>query len=149
MDEKKLIIKALKPLWLAIDPKTNESIAWVTEKPEKDNGYIEEGTILIFDHFYRDALNFKMITPGSIFKPEQPEFLPAEIPFLLGEQAITLQEQNDINELSIVDGIALVQAVTGATFDLPALISKEIYIIINGKKIPFKDIIETYQKHQE
>jgi hypothetical protein len=97
-NENKLAFLVSKDIWLATTRPSDEHkgniIGWIETKPQYDNGYIEKGYILVFDHIFENALNFKMIKDGEE-KGNTAEFLESELKNLTKSGALTLLEIDD------------------------------------------------------
>ena len=165
----RLILGVKKPIWLAVGKEPEfRVIGWTTRKPIHDNGFIDEGALLIFSHIYKppeniypervDALNFMMVIPGSKSEPRFPEFDEKEIESLLEEGALEpYLVWIDIDEISITKGNVFIKYPRKISFDERFFVPKEIYLIIGpeessisghklgiGEKISLKQLLEHY-----
>jgi len=163
-----LILGVEKPIWLAIEEEPSfKIIGWTTTKPKYDNGFIDKGSVLIFNYIYSstegdDGLNFIEIRPGQVYESHMPEFYQAEIDSLTKESALTLLRLEDIEEISIMMGEVFIKYfdyITGRqlSFDAKVFSPKDLYIIMGpeeselsnyrikvGEKISLKRLLQIY-----
>lgn len=98
-NEDELVFLVLKDIWLATTKPSNEHtgniIGWTETKPQYDNGYIEKGSILTFDHVFENALVF-ILTKGEIEESNNTaEFLEVELTRLDKGGALALLEADE------------------------------------------------------
>ena len=165
--EKQLILGVEKPIWLAVEKEpTFKILEWTTTKPKYDNGFIDKGSILIFNYIYRspegEGLNFIEIRPGQVSESHFPEFNQTEIDSLTKEDALTLLRLEDIEEISIIMGEVFIKyfdyiAGRQLSFDAKVFSPKDLYIIMGpeefklshnrinvGEKISLKRLLQIY-----
>ena len=160
----KLNFLVKKDLWLAAEPEPKFKIlGWTTIKPKFDNGHIDANTVLIFNHMYKDALDFVMIKPGAKYEKWYAEFDQKEIESLTNEGSLELIKIKEITEAVIapapesIPGPILIRDSILFEFNKEAILPKDLYIvmgmrenmqsqgeIIPGEKISLIHILDTY-----
>lgn len=166
-EKPELILRVEKPIWLAVEKEpTFKILIWTTTKPKYDNGFIDKGSILVFNYIYQspegEGLNFIEIHPGQEYESHMPEFNQAEIDSLTREGALTLLKLEDIEEISIIMGevfIKYTDHIEGRqlSFDTNVLSPKDLYIVMGpeesklsdyriklGEKISLKRLLQIY-----
>ena len=170
VDDKKtqLILGVNKPIWLALEEEPKfKVLGWTATKPERDNGFINKGSVLVFDHIYtptegEEGLNFIEFRPGSTSQTLTAEFFQKEIDSFVKQDVLTLLDIENIEELSIlyenvfikyfdyIPGIKL-------SFDKKVFSPKDIYIIMGkdesekskynikiGEKVSLRQLLDVY-----
>lgn len=165
-----LILGVEKPIWLAItrpnDEPESKIMGWTTVEPKYDNGFINKGSALIFNHIYstpdeEDTLNFIIIKPGPEYETVTAEFLQKEIDSLTKEGTFNLSRLEDIEEISIIMGEVFIKyfdyIARHLSFDAKVFSPKNLYIIMGpeesnlsnyrinaGEKISLKRLLQIY-----
>lgn len=172
-DNTELILGVEKHIWLAttgpLSEPRSEIIGWTTEKPKYDKGFINKGSVLIFTNISPkintrgyQPLEFMVINTGSIPGYFPADFLDKEIDSLTKEGTLKLLELENIQEMSIALGNALIKYFDyipgiSLSFDAKVLSPRDLYIVMGpdemklskgkittGEKISLRHILEIF-----
>jgi len=161
--DEKLILGIEKPIWLAVDVEPEYKVkGWTPIKPPHDNGFIDKGSVLIFDHLYAPeegevGLNFIQIMPGPKEETKTAEFFQREIDIFVKEGVMTLLNVEEIHEISIFNEYIFIKYPGRSSFDARVFSPKESYVIMtteesekssyklgHGEKITLRDLIDMF-----
>ena len=165
-DKIKLIIKVVKPIWLTTSTESSgpeyQIHEWTAIKPVHDKGFIDTGSVLIFNRMspYKvenlQPLEFLVIIPGPV-DGSIADFFEEEIDKLTKEGVLVLMGTHDIDEATITLEEICIKYPTDPSFDSPILLPRDLYVtmtpresaisagkIMAGEKVTLKRLIDIY-----
>ena len=150
-NEDELVFLVSKDIWLATARPQDghiigSVIGWTETKPQYDNGYIEKGSILTFDHLFKSAFVFA-ITTGIIEDSEEKgskdraEFLEEELRNLTKSGTLALLEIDEqwSEILKISKGGTVIPTPVSST-SVPPVPNDDYYPVTKEEFATFADL---------